>query len=242
AMEWTGGDESPVKKKRIESLRPVSFRNIPIIELKVKAGIENSATKTGEIFNTGAKLIVETQIRKPEPLSPAPISALQPKADHAGVLAEVKTERPTMGALHKIRQQMASKNQSGKDKIVPLSETSLAEAWTLYINKLTAIKNHTTAANLKLAECVITGEHSFDIFTDTIIQQRFVEQERGGLIDHLHHFFNNRQIIYQVMVKAATEETGPVEKPLNKREQYLKMVEEYPLVKALKENLNLDLE
>jgi DNA polymerase-3 subunit gamma/tau len=241
-MEWAGGDGDPVKKKRIESLRPVSFRNIPIIELKAKAGTENTSTKTEAISNTGAKLIMETQIRRPEPLTPAPLSSSQPKADSGEILTEVKAERPTMGALHKIRQQMASKNQSGKDMAVPLSETSLAEAWNLYINKLTALKNHSTAANLKLAECVITGEHSFDIFTDTIIQQRFVEQERGGLIDHLHQFFNNRQIIYQVMVKAPTEDTGPVEKPLNKREQFLKMVEEYPLVKALKDNLNLELE
>jgi DNA polymerase III subunit gamma/tau len=242
AMEWTGGEGDPVKKKRIESLRPVSFRNIPIIELKAKAGTENSATKTEANSDSGARLIVETQIRRPEPLSPAPISNSQQKADTGEILAEVKTERPTMGALHKIRQQMASKNQSGKDIAVPLSETSLAEAWNLYINKLTSLKNHSTASNLKLAECVITGEHSFDIFTDTIIQQRFVEQERGGLIDHLHQFFNNRQIIYQVMVKAPTEDTGPVEKPLNKREQFLKMVEEYPLIKALKDNLNLELE
>jgi DNA polymerase-3 subunit gamma/tau len=147
-----------------------------------------------------------------------------------------------MGALHKIRQQMASKNQTGREITAKLTQESLAEAWNIYINKLSELKNHTTAANLKLAECVITGENSFDIYTDTIIQQRFVEQERGGLIDHLHQFFNNRQITYQVMVKAPTEDAGPVEKPLNKREQFLKMIEEYPLVKALKDNLNLDLE
>ena len=147
-----------------------------------------------------------------------------------------------MGALHKIRQQMASKNQVGKEVRVDLTDASLAGAWNIYINRLTELKNHTTAANLKQAVCVITGENSFDIYVDTIIQQRFVEQERGGLIDHLHQFFNNRQITYQVMVKAPAEDIGPVEKPLNKREQFIKMVEEYPLVKALKDNLNLDLE
>jgi DNA polymerase-3 subunit gamma/tau len=192
--------------------------------------------------DNGARLIVETQVRQPEPNKQAP--ALKPlkTTETSEVLSEVKTERPTMGALHKIRQQMASKNHAGREMSVALTEESLAEAWNIYINKLTELKNHTTAANLKLAECVITGEHSFDIYTDTIIQQRFVEQERGGLIDHLHQFFNNRQIIYQVMVKAPAEDTGPVEKPLNKREQYLKMIEDYPLIKALKDNLNLDLE
>ncbi len=242
AMEWSGGDGEPVKKKRIDSLKPVSFRNIPIIELKVKGDTENTPAKTEQAPDNGARLIVETEVRRPEPNIQAP--ALKPlKTTETGeVLSEVKTERPTMGALHKIRQQMASKNNAGRDITVALTEASLAEAWNIYINKLTELKNHTTAANLKLAECVITGEHSFDIYTDTIIQQRFVEQERGGLIDHLHQFFNNRQITYQVMVKAPTEDAGPVEKPLNKREQYFKMIEEYPLVKALKDNLNLDLE
>jgi DNA polymerase-3 subunit gamma/tau len=242
AVEWTGGDGDPVKKKRIESLKPVSFRSIPIIELKTKVDTENFTPASEPISTTGARLIVETEIKRQEAIKPEPISQTRQTGDSRDVLEAVKTERPTMGALHKIRQQLVSKNQAGREISVALSETSLSEAWNIYINRLTEQKNHSTASNLKLAECVITGEHSFDIFTETIIQQRFVEQERGGLIDHLHQFFNNRKITYQVMVKPTSKETGPVEKPLNKREQYLKMIEDYPLIKALKDNLNLDLE
>jgi DNA polymerase-3 subunit gamma/tau len=186
--------------------------------------------------------MVETQLPKPGQAAVSPAMIPEKRAETSQPQPEIKTERPTMGALHKIRQQMASQNQSGKKSSVELTDASLAEAWQLYIQKLTEAKNHTTAANLKLAECVITGEYTFDIFTDTIIQQRFIEQERGGLIDHLHQFFNNRLITYQVMIKAPSEEATPADRPLNKREQFLKMIEEYPLIKDLKDKLNLDLE
>ena len=242
AVEWTDGDGEPAKKKRIDTVKAVSFRNIPIIEFKGKSGKTEAAPKTQPSTASGAKLMVETQLPKPGQAAPYPVNIPEKTAETRQPQPEIKTEKPTMGALHKIRQQMASQNQSGKKSSVELTDASLAEAWQLYVQKLTEVKNHTTAANLKLAECVITGEHAFDIYTDTIIQQRFIEQERGGLIDHLHQFFNNRLITYQVMIKAPSEEATPADKPLNKREQFLKMVEEYPLIKDLKEKLNLDLE
>jgi DNA polymerase III subunit gamma/tau len=244
AVEWTGGEGEPGKKKRNESLKPVSFRNIPIIELKIKPEQKDLTVIALDRFADRARLTVETENPRLEPMVPIVHEHKQPEKSAATseLISETKTEKPTLGALHKIRQQLVSRNQSGKGSSLELSDATLAEAWEQYIQKLTELKNHTTAANLKLAQRVITGEYSFDILTDTIIQQRFVEQERGGLIDHLHNFFNNRLIIYQVMVKAPEEDAGPVERPLNKREQFLQIIEKYPLVKALKDNLNLDLE
>ena len=242
AVEWTDGEGEPAKKKRIDTVKAVSFRNIPIIELKGKSGKAEAAPQTQPSPASGAKLMVETKLPKPGQAAPSPVMTPEKTAETRQSQPEIKTEKPTMGALHKIRQQMASQNQSGKKSSLELTDASLAEAWQLYVQKLTEAKNHTTAANLKLAECVITGEYTFDIYTDTIIQQRFIEQERGGLIDHLHQFFNNRLITYQVMIKAPSEEATPADRPLNKREQFLKMIEEYPLIKDLKDKLNLDLE
>jgi DNA polymerase-3 subunit gamma/tau len=146
-----------------------------------------------------------------------------------------------MGALQKIRAKMA--NKSGKeDSTTPLDDENLKKAWEQYIEKLTEDKNHSTADNFRRSELVITSDSSFEIYTETNIQQKFIEQERGALINHLQVFFNNRQLNYQVIVKASEEPDTPVERPLTAREQYLKMIQAYPLIQELKERLNLDLD
>jgi DNA polymerase-3 subunit gamma/tau len=75
-----------------------------------------------------------------------------------------------------------------------------------------------------------------------VIQQKFIEQERGQLISHLQDFFKNRQLSYQLVLKEKEGQDEPKEKPLSSREQYLKIIEMYPLVKALKDRLGMDLD
>lgn len=244
AIEWTDEGGGPTKKKRIDNLRPVGFRKVPIIELQVKMPVgvdDDRATGSTEGPSPEARLYEEKpparETKAPAAVTPPPAAPPAPRAEAPAAA----TAGPGMGALHRIRQQMQNRSQL-PDKATILSEAALEEAWTGYIQKLTEEKNHTTASNLKAARKVITGETSFDIYTDTIIQQRFIEQERGGLIEHLHQFFKNRQIVYQVLLDASAEEAVPTERPLNKREQYQQMTEEFPLVKTLRERLGLDLE
>ena len=148
-----------------------------------------------------------------------------------------------MGTLQKIRQEMQARSQSNQQSTgTSLSEPLLKQAWESYIDMLTEQKSHTTASNLKMARWVITGDNNFDIFTETVLQQRFIEQERSGLIEHLHRFFNNRYITYQVILDTSAVPDEPVERPMNRKEQYVLMVTEYPLVKELRDRLGLDVE
>ena len=55
-------------------------------------------------------------------------------------------------------------------------------------------------------------------------------------------FFNDRSLNYQVILEERTSDEEPAERPLNTREQFLKMVEAYPLVKELKDRLRLELD
>jgi len=148
-----------------------------------------------------------------------------------------------MGTLQKIRQEMQARSQANQQSTgTSLSEPVLKQAWEGYIDMLTEQKSHTTASNLKMARWEITGENNFDIFTETVLQQRFIEQERSGLIEHLHRFFNNRYITYQVILDTSAVSEEPVDRPLNRKEQYALMVSEYPLVRELRERLGLDVE
>jgi DNA polymerase-3 subunit gamma/tau len=252
ALSWESGEGGVVKKKRLDDVKPVSFRQIPPLRMKsseAKLVIE-------EMTDDGLRM-TDSKIQENEPKQkpvtpPSGIenrnsTSAQPDGgteipNPQSEIRNPQSSRPTLGALQKIRKEIGKKSQVQENIALPLIDENLRKAWDDYTRKLTEAKNHTTATNLKLAELVITGEHTFDIFTATNIQLRFIEQERGGLIDHLHQFFNNRQVTYQVLLKPTEGPVEPAERPLNRREQFQLMVEQYPLIRELKEKLNLSLD
>ncbi len=59
---------------------------------------------------------------------------------------------------------------------------------------------------------------------------------------HLQTHFHNRFLTYKIVVIENENSKTPVEKPLSTKEQYLKMIEEYPLIKELKDRLKLELD
>ncbi|PWT97177.1 MAG: DNA polymerase III subunit gamma/tau [Bacteroidetes bacterium] len=240
AIELVEDNSGIGKKKPSESARPVAFRNIVPLEIKSKESSEITSTTSGKMpfglkekpvpQEDGPRLIIqEKTIREPEKVSKA--------------AAEVQTEKaPTLGALLKIRQQVQKNRLNGNDIAKSLNTENLQEAWNLYVDKLSRQKNHSSVTNFKLAQLRITDENSFEIITESNIQQKFIEQERGALIEHLQLFFNNRTLNYQITVLEAQSEKEPQDRPLTQKEQYLKMIEEYPLVKELKERLRLELD
>jgi DNA polymerase-3 subunit gamma/tau len=90
-----------------------------------------------------------------------------------------------------------------------------------------------------MAELKIIDNNSIEIITENNIQQKFIEQERAELVDDLQQFFSNRQLTYNVIIVENEEQNKNFERPLNTKEQYQKIIEEYPLVKELKERLGL---
>jgi DNA polymerase III subunit gamma/tau len=238
AIQLSAEEGQLIKKKIVETVRPVAFRKIPIVEVRAKQSPPDSyrdpshqspVTSRQSVNNSSeslpdSKLFLETGNRKPETDNEKP---------------KTINEKPTLGALQKIRQQIAKKHKT-ETEVTCLNEELLHQAWGLYIEKLHQQKNHSAVTNFKQARLKVTDENSFEIFTESNIQQKFIEQERAGLIDHIQQFFNNRQVSYQVILEEVL--SNEVEKPLSMREQYLKMIEQYPLVKELKDRLNLDLD
>ena len=240
AIELVEEGGAIIKKKPSESARPVAFRNIVPIEIKTKGTTEFPDKATIKIPNTqkektvsepsGARLLIQENPGRETEQSRM-------------VASDVQTEKaPTLGALLKIRQQVQKNRQNGNEVAKVLNSENLQVAWNLYIDKLAQQKNHSSVTNFKLAQLRIIDENSFEIVTESNIQQKFIEQERGGLIEHLQYFFNNRLLNYQIIVLESEGEKDPQERPLTQKEQYLKMIEEYPLVKELKDRLKLELD
>ena len=215
------------KKKVVETARPVAFKSIQPIrvkEIEPQVIAQPVVQKKPE-----AKLVIEEpeqRIEKKAVVETAPLHT-EPKK--------------SLGSLAAIRNKVTAQNKNGKE-VKELTEAELKICWDKFIEKLNAKKNHSAVTNFKMAELKIIDNNSIEIITGNNIQQKFIEQERAELVDDLQLYFCNRQLTYSVTI-IENEATGVIaEKPLSSREQYLKIVEEYPLVKELKDRLRLELD
>jgi DNA polymerase III subunit gamma/tau len=224
AVEMVNNDGAVSKKKVVEAARPVAFKSIQPIRVKEKEApvlIQPSTQNKSE-----AKLIIE------EPEQPIEKTVIN---EMAQVNAEPKK---SLGSLDAIRKKLSAQNKNGKE-VKELTQEDLTVCWNLFIEKLSAKKNHSAVTNFKMAELKIIDNNSIEIITSNNIQQKFIEQERAQLVDDLQLYFCNRQLTYNVIIVEDEVENQDFERPLNTKEQYQKIIEEYPLVKELKERLGL---
>lgn len=243
AIELAQEDGGLAKKKMSDA--PVGFRVRPIVPLKTV--LKPSATAQP----SGAKLILQTE--PPAPVAskapqPAPVQPpIQPPVTAPVTPTAKMPPDPTpnagkLSSLSKLRQQIASQAGGQTAVVKTLEPELLKEAWDRYIMVLQERKNHSAVTNFRLAELRVVNDLNFDIVSASNIQQKFIDAERAMLIEHIQTFFNNRLITYQVSVEESNEPTAPTEAPLNTKELFQRMTEQYPLVKELKDRLKLDLD
>jgi DNA polymerase-3 subunit gamma/tau len=228
AMQVVAGASG--EKKRTEALRPVSFRNIPSMEPVVRR--EKKPEQT-----TGARLIIDTAAE--------PIQESKP-AEKAKPPEEAKPTIPgsvsgSSTSLSKIRQQIAERTrdkEAGSSR--SLESESLHLAWQQYADSLRENRNP-AVQSLELARLRIIDAQTFEVSTNNNLEQRFIEQEKRGLSEHIQLVFVNKAISFTVIVDEKTPDE-PAERPLNKREQFMQIADQYPLVKELKDRLRLELD
>lgn len=220
------------KKKLIDS--PQAFRVRPIRPFG-KEKTETAGRKQEQTTQqpaTGAKLIIETE----------------PKVQPATATSQQTTEpvqKPAsskLSALDKIRKQYQGNGGAGNDIVnQPLEYDSLKKAWDEYVVQLKQSRNP-AAQSFEMAALRIADENSFEAVTANNIEQKFIEQDRNKLFAFLQAQLNNRQLQFTVIIEEKASDRPPVEIPLTSKEQFQKMVEQYPLVKELKDRLGLDLD
>jgi DNA polymerase-3 subunit gamma/tau len=88
----------------------------------------------------------------------------------------------------------------------------------------------------------IKDENSFEAVTTNNIEQKFIEQERNKLFSYLQQQLNNRLLQFNVLIEEIKGDKPLVERPFTAKEQYQQMIEQYPLVKELRERLRMDLD
>ena len=149
----------------------------------------------------------------------------------------------SLGSLSRIRQQFADRQASAEaNQSKPLEVETLHQAWQQYADYLRENRNP-AVQSLELATLRIIDANTFEAITSNNLEQKFIEQEKRGLSDHLQKAFANKTVSFSVLVEERTHvEEEPTERPLNKREQFIQIIEQYPLVKELKDRLRLELD
>lgn len=252
-------------KKKSDQLRPVSFRNIPAME-PVKRN--DSRVGTDAAKKDGAKLLVETGAEGPLPGAERPLmqakgsDTANARPDNgtpgdgtmakepvrrepaaAGSTAGAATGGASLGSLSKIRQQFADRQASNEaSQSKPLEMETLHRAWQQYADYLRENRNP-AVQSLELATLRIIDAGTFEVVTGNNLEQKFIEQEKRSLSDHLQKTFANKTLSFTVIVEEKSHvDEEPADRPLNRREQFIQIVEQYPLVKELKDRLRLELD
>jgi len=240
ALELINTEGVVSKKKLIEGPKTVAFRALPIIASSLSNQNSSVSEKQKPKPIAEAKLIIEAPKEIKKVLTQQPIT---PKENNAEQLASNSTETKTsLSSLLSIRNKITKKNKEGDTETKPLTEEELQCCWNLFIERLRTNNNYSAVTNFRAAELKVIDINTIEIITQGEIHKAFIEVERADLVSHIQDYFNNRSLIYQVAVIEKEEPVGNGEITLNRKQQYLKIIEEYPLVKELKERLRLELE
>ena len=241
ALEITASRTSIDKKKLVDSSKAVAFKTIqPIASTSAKTEAKALApvTETGTV-----KLIIET---KPEKKIVNPV---QEKV--AETVQEPETNYNTnsngngkvkLGSLEALRQKIKEEN-CGDEEIAdhPLEMNQLKKAWNIFIGQLKENKNPAWTS-FELAELKIKDANSFEAIVNNNIHQKFLEFERNKVSTFLQKELCNRQLQFSITLIERQQENIINDLPLSSKEQYQKIIEQYPLVKELKDRLRLELD
>jgi DNA polymerase-3 subunit gamma/tau len=238
AIQLSAEGNSVGKKKLIETAKPVAFRQITPFEVRKTTPDSyrdnKPPTTSGTRKSEEAKLIIET------------LEKITVAEENAGYnqsqTRNTKPETSKLSALDKIRKQYKANGANGNGNTNhPLQPEELQRAWAGYVIKLKEAKNP-AAQPFELALLRVKDDNSFEAVTANSIEKQFIEQDRNQLFAYLQEKLKNRLLQFNVTVEEKAENRPQIEITLTSKEQFQKMVEQYPLVRELKERLRLELD
>ena len=227
AVEITeGNSETIVKKKLVDSSKPVSFRGISIIKLKEIPAAE--ITERKQVVKE-AVLFIQKEI--------IPVLPVIIKSD----IPEPIRKKTGFGSLEKIRARLLLETKQEKT-LLELTDINLQKAWTDYTETLFIEKKYPVVTQFKMAELRIDDEFNFTVITGGILQQRFIEMERSSLIPYMQKYFGNKLLKYSIEINEPEVGEEDSQKNLTSKQQYEMMILKYPLIKELKDRLKMEID
>jgi DNA polymerase-3 subunit gamma/tau len=239
ALELSSDEGQLNKKKQVDSSKAIAFRSLAPVELRVgKPALAASKTQL-QPEDKGAKLLLEIpSVQATGPAAaPSSVSPL-PKQQPAG-----KETSGSLGAnsLMKIRSKYANQQVDTAHTTKPLEAGSLQLAWQEYTQQLRDNKS-SAVQSFDRSVLRIIDNNLFEVVTNNNLEQKFIEQEKRSLSDFFQNKFNNKALSLSILVGDNSQNTEPEERTLSRKEQYLQIIEKYPMVKELKDRLKLELD
>ncbi|RPE12856.1 DNA polymerase III subunit gamma/tau [Chitinophaga lutea] len=219
----------------------------PRLTIEVEKGAQAPAANTGH-----------TQPAQPVQAAPAPPAASAPAAQPYTAPAPPPAPKPAATAapqtkltgLVAMREALAAKQQhetanaaAAASSTIALTAGALVVYWEEFIDRFRQANKMTIVGNLQLAQVVLLAPEEIGLISRNIVQFRFMEEEKLEIADFFKKKFRNKDLVLTLSLDESQQEvadTGPA--PLSSREQFARMIEKYPLVKELKDRLNMELD
>ncbi|HEY0679093.1 MAG TPA: DNA polymerase III subunit gamma/tau [Chitinophagaceae bacterium] len=244
--------EAGSKKKLNEPA--VGFRVTPIRAIRTNqktASKDSTASFAGNETN-GSQFTTEstafaTTSAEPATLTAGPKLIIQTPAPEPAKVESKTAVLPEPGkkisSLDKIRKRVSTANGISSSMLAkPLTEEELHQVWGLFQQQLRDNKN-SAVQGFGVSELRMKDEKTFEIVSPDNISQRFIEGERLKLLEFIQQYFNNKQISFTILLEEKPASNSiATDAPLSRKQQYFKIIEQYPLVKELKDKLNLELD
>ncbi|HEX8278064.1 MAG TPA: DNA polymerase III subunit gamma/tau, partial [Segetibacter sp.] len=125
---------------------------------------------------------------------------------------------------------------------IPVTAENLEGHWNCFKEKLKQQSKHSIVTVFNNAKLQVIDEQNFSITVSASLEQKFIEQEKTTLLEYLKDCFHNRNIGFTVIVNEQIKEGATAEPLLTTREKYQKVIEQYPMIKELKDRLKLELD
>jgi DNA polymerase III subunit gamma/tau len=216
---------------------------------------------TSSIAANEARLTIETpppaanHNAQQQPAQPVPVQrqapATQAAAGPAGTATSTASrpgQQPAgpqtkLTGLAAMKEALAAKQVvQTVQEVIPMTLGAIHVYWEEFIDTFRQANKMTVVSNLQLAVINLAGPEEITIVSRNIVQFRFMEEEKLAISAFFKEKFRNPAIVLTLQLDESqqTMDIGPA--PLSSREQFQKMTEKYPLVKELKDKLNMELD
>jgi DNA polymerase-3 subunit gamma/tau len=258
-------DSQLVKKKLVDAQYPIRIKKIVplsniVVNKEAKLIIETNSAGTTK-SSTATDFAASNTTKVNPAANTAPASASSASASSSNTLPAIESNQTkvnsTPSAIESIQTATSGEKKNllaalqhkyGKEYNIqevkeskPLDMDTLQNCWNDYIAYLETTNKHSSTGTFKLALLQIEDEVHFTITVPALTAQKFVEQERMNLLEKIWDTFENRAIQFSILVDAGEKEDVPLHLRLNSKQKYERIAEQYPLVKDLKNRLNLEI-
>ena len=215
----------PIKTKKIVALSNIVVTKEATLEIESTVNIP---VKKEEPKTTAITAQVPSTVTEPSPTKTVTSLPIDQNGNKKNLLAALQEK---YGSQYQIEEVKESKS---------LDIETLQAVWNEYTAYLETTTKHSSAGTFKLAELIIEDPIHFTVTVPALVAQKFVEQERMSVMEKIWDRFQNRAIQFSILVTAGEKEDVPLHLRLNSKQKFERIAEQYPLVKELKDRLNLE--